>query len=100
MRHDTDINDPAKQESSLPESLQKQLGDFQRYVGDRRCLNSSVFVWLLPVWGIGFLTVFIIDRWVNTSTWIRIGICPSGRCCLVHVTVDLSSMGLAVVSTF
>ncbi len=65
-------NDPQKQESSLPESLRKQLGDFQRYVWRSKMLE--VFGLAATGLGIGFLTVFIIDRWVNTSTWIRIGI--------------------------
>jgi hypothetical protein len=65
-------NDPKTHETSLPDSLRKQLGDFQRYVWRSKMLE--VFGLAATGLGIGFLTVFIIDRWVNTSIWIRIGI--------------------------
>ncbi len=63
-------SDSERVETPLPDSLRLQLGDFRRYVWRSKMLE--VFGLAATGLGIGFLTVFILDRWINTSTVIRI----------------------------
>lgn len=60
---------PSTERLVVPDSLTRQLGEFRRRVWSTKMLEALVFAFAGLL--LAYLTVYVIDRFVDTPQWIR-----------------------------